>query len=225
MAVPSHFKFTFRGIFLETPEVWSFGVHFRRTLDASPDAGLDAIDQAGVTSAITGLLTGGGLAPINNGTELVDWRAYVIGTDGRMEGDPLRVDLAASHIKGPGGVRYPPQVALVVTTVGDNRGPARYGRFYLPGPSQSMDSDFRLTATNATAYADAAATFLKGISDSIDLPLTTSSSAACNVSSRGGADGTLQGVDHVEVGRVYDTLRTRRNSMKEERIVGGNIDW
>jgi hypothetical protein len=35
----------------------------------------------------------------------------------------------------------------------------------------------------------------------------------------------MQGVDHIEVGRVYDTIRSRRRSLLEERFVGAQIDW
>lgn len=225
MAVPTHFKFTFRGVFLGTPEIWSFGMHFSRTATGNPDAEVTDIDQSAVTAALTGLLTGGGLAPFNQYTEATDWRAYQIGTDGKMEGNPLVVDVSAAHIKGPGGVKLPPQIALVVTTVASDRGPGRFGRFYLPGPSQTMEADFRLSETNATAYAEAATNFLKAVSDAIDMPGGIDSSECVNISARPAPNGTIQVVDHVEVGKVYDTLRTRRNKMLEERHVHGQIDW
>lgn len=225
MSVPSHLKFTFRGKFLGTPEIWSFGVKFRRTQDAGPDAGIDEIDQSAVTSAFSTLLAHGSGATFQQYVKATDWRAYVINEDNRMEGNPLVVDVEASNFIGAGGTIYPPQIALVVTTVADNRGPARFGRFYLPGPGYGISTGYALTDGAAGSYAEAATTFLKSISDAIDIPGSLSSSAAVNISENPGPDGTLQEVDHVEVGLVLDTLRSRRNAMLETRHVHGQIDW
>jgi hypothetical protein len=96
------------------------------------------------------------------------------------------------------------------------------GRFYLP-TNLALETDRRLSVTTAENAAVVIGTFLKGISGAIDLPGTVLSSSAVNVSSVGA--GLLQRVDHIEVGRVLDTLRSRRRSMLEERVVGGQIDW
>lgn len=223
MAVPTHFRFTARGTFAGTPEIWSFGWHMGRVVEDGADAELDDIDESGVTTA---LATFFGAGIIDTTVHLVDWRAYVIGTDGRMEGNgPLLHDATGDSIAGTGTVRYPPQVAAVVSLIAANRGPAQYGRFYVPGPTAVLETDRRLSSANAQTLANAASAFLKDVSDAIDLPLELGSSAAKNVSSRGGGAGTMQTVDHVEVGRVLDTLRSRRNGMIEERYVDAQIDW
>ena len=54
---------------------------------------------------------------------------------------------------------------------------------------------------------------------------TIQSSTGLNVSTRGGPDGTKQVIDHVEVGRVLDTLRTRRRALLEDRQIDAHIDW
>lgn len=222
MPVPTHFKINFRGIFTSTPEEWSFGLHFDRDVADQPDAELSDINAGGVTSAITDLLaTAGGM--FSDACLCTEWRAYVIGTNGRMEGNPMIEVLTPPGVGGTATKKYPPQIALAVTLVADNRGPARFGRFFLPGVNLPMDNDHRLTVSNATNVAEAVTTFLKDISDAIDLPLTVSSSTALNISSLQG--GVKQAVDHVEVGRVYDTLRSRRRQLLEERHVHGQIDW
>jgi len=222
MTVPTHFKFTFRGVFQNTPEIWSFGVKGQRNQETGPDAELDDIDQGAVTTALTDFFNFSG-AGISGFVLATDWRAYRIGENGKMVGDPLVVDLSDEGIQGHGTNRYPPQVALAVTTVAPNRGPARFGRFYVPGPTQGLGTDLRLTVTDAQAYGEAATTFLKDISNAIDLPDDIGSAAMVHASSGGG--GTRQAIDHVEVGRVLDTIRTRRNSMEEDREVLGHIDW
>lgn len=223
VTVPSHFRFTARGTFTGTPEIWSFGWHFNRVVVGGTDAGLSDIDESAVTTAL-GTFFGQGI--MDSGVLLTDWRAYVIGTDNKMEGNgPLLHDATGDDIHGSGGKIYPPQVALCVTLVADNRGPARFGRMYLPGPALSLGTDRRYTDTQCDSIATAVSAFLKDVSDAIDIPGTIQSAAACNVSSRPAGGGTIQDVDHVEVGRALDTLRTRRNQLLEERHVGGQIDW
>ena len=223
MPVPTHFKIVFRGIFENTEETWSFGTHFSRTVEAGPDAGVGAINTGAVTTALdTFFGTAGAFIP--SWVRASDWRAYEIGTDGLMENEPLMVDVMPDDIQGvASGSRNPPQIALAVTTVGDNRGPGRFGRFYLPTAAIVELADFRVSIVNATSVATAATAFLKGISDAIDLPGTIGSSSALNISKSGA--GFKQQVDHVEVGRVLDTLRSRRRALLEERVVGGQIDW
>lgn len=224
MTFVKHFKFTFRGIFTNTPEIWSFGCHMSRLFAGAPDAGVDDIDNDAVTSALRALLSNGGSSTFGQAVHATDWRAYEIGTNGRMEGNPLVVDVSADSIGGTGGTVYPPQVSLCVTTVADNRGPARFGRFYLPGPSASLGSDLRLSAGVADGYGEAATQFLKSVSDAVDA-LGLRSSSGLNVSGLPSSSGTNQIIDHVEVGRVLDTIRTRRNGMLEDRQVHGHIDW
>lgn len=222
MPVPSHFKFTFRGVFTNTPEIWSFGVKMARNVTAGSDADLTSINQAAVTAAIDQLFSTSG-AGVSSTVVGTDWRAYVIGTNGLMEGNPLLVDLTGAGVSGMGALRYPTQVALAITTVAANRGPARFGRFYIPGPTENIGTDHRLTAVQADAYAAAGAEFLKDLSSAIDLPGTIASAAAVHVSPSNG--GVLQDIDHVECGRVLDTIRSRRNGLIEDRQARPHIDW
>ena len=223
MAIPTHFRFTFRGHFEGTPEFWSFGLHYARTVSASPDANVGDINESGVTSAIDTFMDNAHMGAL---TRLDDWRAYQIGTDGRAEGDILihTVDPGAP-IAGAGGQNYPTQIAVAVTTVSDNRGPAKLGRFYLPALAMPLSTGGRMAVADVTALLDTTADFLKGISDAIDLPSTTDSAPCVNVSTRGGSAGTIQDVDHIRIGRVFDTLRSRRRSMDEDYQEGGQIDW
>jgi hypothetical protein len=225
MSVPTHFKFVFRGVFLNTPETWSFSTHMSRDNDAGLDAELTDISVESVDDALFGLI-GSGL--ISSRVEVSDWRAYKIGTNGNMEGNaPLLREFEPGEFVGQAaGVQYPPQVALVVTTVGPDRGPGRFGRFYLPGPNKPLGADARISIAHAQEYVTVATTFLKSLSDSIDLE-ALQSAEGLNISPGppGSPTGTRQTVDHVEVGRVYDTLRNRRKSLLEERELSGHIDW
>lgn len=221
MPVPTHFRFVVRGEFTGTPEEWSFGMHFSRDTPAAPDANLSDVDEGAVTTAVTQFFAGGE-SRIPLACKVTDWRMYAIGTDNHMEGNPLIHIMTGTPVTGGTQDRYPPQVACVVTTVAADRGPGRFGRFYLP-TAAVLETDRRLSIVTATAIAEASSTFMKDVSNAIDLDLT-SSSEGLNISQIGG-EGARQTIDHLEVGRVLDTLRNRRKSMLEEKVSTGHIDW
>lgn len=223
MAIPSHLKIVFRGVFENTEEEWSFSTKWHRTVSASPDAGVNDINDAAVTNAISALIGASGTARFSSSILATEWRAYVIGTNGRMEGNPKQV-LLATPVRGTNQNTFPSSTSLVITTVADNRGPARFGRFFLPGPACPL-TDFRLTVAQAQAYGAVATAFVKSVSGAIDLPGTIESSAMVNASVLPAPGGTLQDVDRLEVGRVLDNLSTRRRQLDEERESAGQIDW
>lgn len=221
MTFPTHFKFVFRGVFVNTPEEWSFSVKYRRDVEQGNDAELGDVNDGTVKDAIEALFGSGYFGTAVRHTE---WRGYVIGTNGRMEGNPkIVVYPPGEEVNGNGSSNKPPQVCSVITTVGDDRGHARFGRFFLPTLAAPISSDLRMSTTDRDALGQAATDFLKGVSDAIDLPGTTNSAPAVNISGIGA--GTIQDVDHLVVGRVLDTMRTRRNKLVEDYQSAGQIDW
>jgi hypothetical protein len=225
MPVPKHFRFTVRGIFDSSPETWVTGFHMTSTQPLSADAHLGDISESGVSAAVEGFF-GGSTFCAN--AKVTDWRAYEIGNDGLMLGDgPLLHDYVASGPSGSAGAwKYPAQVACVISLIAAHRGPAKRGRMFLPAPAAPVGSGGRISDADAADIRTATTTFLKAVSDSIDMA-DTASSEGCNVSTGppGSTTGTLQVIDHLEVGRVYDTIRSRRRSMLEGYSVGGHIDW
>jgi hypothetical protein len=223
--VPKHFRFTVRGDFLNSPEHWSFGCHFTKTVPLADDAALGDIDESGVTDAVVAFL---GSTLFSNKIEVRDWRMYDIGTNGKMVGNgPLLHEFEPAELKGgSAGTKFPSQCSIAVSTIANDRGPAQRGRFYLPTVVTQIEDDWMLGDAVAGVIREAATTFLKSISDQIDM-VDLNSSACCNVSPGpiGSGTGTLQQVNHLEVGRVVDTVRNRRRSMLETYNVGGSIDW
>jgi hypothetical protein len=145
MPVHKHLRIVFRGVFLSTPEIWSFSTKWRSVQDSGPDANTGDIDQGGVTDAISAYINH---TDFQSNVRVEEWRAYSIGTDGKMEGDPLIVTLDTPGPTGTGSARaYPTDVALCVTTVADHRGHGRYGRFYVPGPHAELGSDRLIAAS------------------------------------------------------------------------------
>lgn len=221
MATPKHLRIVFRGIFESTPEEWSFSTKWRRVTTAAPDAGTGDVDKAAVKTALDTYL---GAGHFQSNVIATDFRIYPIGSNGLVEGNPHIEEIAlGDNVKGSTTVRYPPQIALVVTTVADNRGPAKLGRFFLPGPGVGLGADVRVSQAEVNSILTETVAFLKGVSDAIDLPGTVESAAMQNISSVGA--GVAQDVDHIRLGRVLDTVRSRRRSMLEEYTEGGQIDW
>lgn len=225
MAVPTHFRFTVRGIFVGTEETWSNVFHFSRENTGELDAGLDDVNKDNVSDAVAAFYGSGFVSP---SIEVSDWRMYVIGTNNKMEGNaPMMREYVTSELRGGAGTTpFPAQIALCISTVAVNRGAAQFGRFYLPGPTRPIGSDFRISAGDASTYAGLAVTFLKDVSDAIDLMILTQS-AGIHVSPGppGSSTGTSQEIDHVRVGRVYDTIQSRRRSLEEDYQLTGHIDW
>jgi len=221
VTVHTHFRIVFRGVFTASPEIWSFSTKWARDVSQGPDTGLDNIDETTVTNAAKAYI---GSFQFQNNVKLTEWRAYQIGTNGKMEGDPKLVDLTNNSATGQGTTRsYPTDVSLCVTTVGDHRGHGRFGRFYVPGPHMQLDADRRVNVTWLNQFMTDTVAFLKSISDAIDLGGTVQSSAMLNISDD--ATGTYQDVDHIKVGRRPDRISRRINALQEEYVEGGQIDW
>lgn len=221
MVYPDHMRIVFRGIVKNTPEIWSMSLKYDHTVVAGRDAELEDISANGVYDAGSAFFSSG---LFDTDLQWEEWRAYRIGPNGRMVGNQ-RIELfdSGDFVVGAATPKYPPQVTCCVTTVAQNNGPAKFGRFFLPCFGLGMGGDKRLSIANADGVAAQASTFVKDVSAAVDLPTNPANAAMVNVSKIG--DGTKQDVHHLEVGRVLDTQRRRRNALLEERVSTGAIDW
>lgn len=222
MTVKPHIKVVFRGVFASSPEEWSFGLHF----DSDDPLGIDDAGAGDVhlDQCLTAAQAFIGTALFQSRVKLTDIRAYKIKPDGLTEGNPnILLIPAGSQPTGASGVSLPLQIAWAVTTVGADRGPARFGRFYLPGPARTVEADGRVNQPQTQEALAQVVTFTKAVSDAVDLSGFTTSANLVNVSGIG--TGTTQVVDHLELGRVLDTMRSRRNKLDEAREKSGHIDW
>lgn len=138
-----------------------------------------------------------------------------IGPDGKYMDPETKEHLYPSPVTGVSGATLAPQLSLAVTLRGVNeRARAGRGRMYFP-PSQAfstLGADGRVTAANALDHAKAAL-FLLGALD--DVYLSAGVTAVAGIASATGA-GAFQSVHHVSVGRVVDTMRSRRNKLVED---------
>lgn len=150
---------------------------------------------------------------IDNSAVLRTIKLNLIGTDGRYASDSDTVvhDYPLPGIAGIGTQNPPPQIALAVSLMTNKqRGRASKGRFYLPLPTLPVGSDGMLTSANALSYAEPTAVFINDLNEA--LPEFT-----VGVVSDIGT-GAQSAVTGVRVGRVYDTIRSRRRSLPEAHV-------
>lgn len=206
-----HVKIVFRGTYNTTQEEWTFSTKWQKDYGGFA-LDINNIDATAVQTALATLFTTN--QRFSQYVRVTGWRAYDIGPSGRMVGNPRIVEFApAAYIAGTSTYLVPPQIALCVTTGGANRGPARYGRFYLPAPGKSVTGDCRISATDQSDYLTGAKAFLEAVQNAIDIPDTFTPAKMINASAVGA--GAEQEVTHIRIGRVLDTQRRRRAQLDE----------
>lgn len=137
-----------------------------------------------------------------------------IGTDGKYVDAEAKEHVFSTPIAGSVNVTPPPQLTVATTLRGTNeRARAGRGRMYFPpsGLCVSVQSDGRLTGADALSYAKGSLALLSGLND---VYLSAGVGAVAGIASKQGT-GAFQGVAQVSVGRVVDTIRSRRNKQQE----------
>lgn len=216
-----HIRMVVRGEFIGTPEEWSYSLKFRKVNPSNPDTETGDFQKAGVEAAIAAFH---GASRFHDRVRVTGWRLYDILPTGLTDGNPRVEEYAAgTGPTGTGGNRTPLQVSLCMTHVAANRGAARFGRAFLPGPNLVLQPDMRITDVAALAFATDYVTYVKAISNAIDIPGSLVSVPMVNTSNVGA--GREQEIDHISCGRVPDTIRRRRRQLLEEPAVSGHIDW
>jgi hypothetical protein len=123
---------------------------------------------------------------------------------------------ATAPTNGGGSATILPQAALVVSIMTANaRGLAHTGRFYSPAFALPVSSDGRIAEAYATTVAEAATALLNAVnSDDASFQVAVVSDVG---------EGHQVEATHVRVGRVVDTMRSRRTSLPEGYIDGAAL--
>jgi len=168
---------------------------------------------AGVVSALATFHARSGFLSSAAKMNLV--KLNLIGTDGKYvsQSDTVYYEWT-SPIAGGFGSHPPPQIALAVSLrTGARRGLASRGRFYLPAPGMTVDATTgQLSQANVETVVSHVNALITGLETALpgwDLGVVS------NV-----RDGAQRAVEHVEVGRTLDTIRSRRASLPERYAVG-----
>jgi hypothetical protein len=228
MAIVKHLKVTALGRFDGTPERWSYSINFH--MDGGPDEWNLITDSSGSTSWYSDVANDFKLfhadppSRIHPKAVLETVKLAVIVPD--ELGKPKYQKIGGAYnmrevnvVDTPGGAsRAPnelahviPQAALAVTLQSGRSGPSGRGRFYLPMPTTPLEGDLRISVDNANSVAASVRTLFQNIANQpfVDLPGATMAPTVAS------SKGYNTPVTSVKVGRVIDTIRSRRNALAE----------
>lgn len=170
-------------------------------------------DVATAWGAVIASITSGTSPSFPNNTWLTEVAYYRAQADGTTTGGQWERLFLTTPFQGTGTVPKALQVAHVVTL--DAQGPrgGRFGRFYLPALNVAADAGGRIPATTAADLCDNIVTALTTVNG----VLTTAVGSDVElVVASGRGDGENRPVREVKVGRVPDTMRSRRTSLDED---------
>lgn len=173
-------------------------------------------DDAGATAALAAIGDVVSLwvqgNPIMGAQARLGWLKFNrVGVDGKYLSNTTRLrEFTPERVNASGGGNYPAQIALVATLeTGAQRGLAHRGRIFLPCPRFGIGVDGRITAEDAQTAATSVATLLGNLNSATGYGSTIVASRT--------RSGDQRVVTGVTVGRVLDTMRSRRTSLPEER--------
>jgi hypothetical protein len=138
-----------------------------------------------------------------------------IDTAGHYQDPDTREHIYTTPIAGGGTYVGAPQLTIAATLRGDDeRALAGRGRMYPPISEmcQSPGSDGRITAANALLYATGIAGLFHALDDTY---IANSVNGVVGIASKTRTGG-FQALRNVTVGRVIDTMRSRRNKLAED---------
>jgi hypothetical protein len=122
---------------------------------------------------------------------------------------------------GSSSVFPPPQLTIAVTLrTGRARGRGSRGRFYPPYPPVAVavaEETGQITAAAAQTLGTAAVALIQALNNATSETNPDVGGLRVVVASDLGT-GVFEPVTGVEVGRVVDTMRSRRTSLKEDRV-------
>lgn len=215
MVFAPHLRVTALGR-LGTPEAERFSYG----LNMAPDGGFVSLgDFAGMTALhITDLCDsvkdfhGRANSRISASAVLETVKLALIGADGKYLADPVTRAYAQ-----PGGVaadfKVTPQSALAISLGTARRGATGRGRFFIPmfiGDCDPADF-FRITSAQALLVRDSAATMINDMNNWPGIDVIVASWRVVVASTK----GYNTKVNTLRVGRVIDTIRSRRGALTE----------
>lgn len=204
-----------------------YGDKFNTTLSIGPgvSGSLPAVSDTLLTNVATAVstwwpkltATSGGGCSIINAAQLTSIKLNRISVAGLYADPDAKEHVYTSAIPGGYAPTQPlaPQLTLVATLRGAaERALAGKGRMYLP-PSRAiteMAGDGRVSTGYATYHAAGVRELIIALSDAYS---SSSLTGVVGITSKVGS-GAFQPVEKVTVGRVVDTMRSRRNKLAED---------
>lgn len=150
---------------------------------------------------------------LGSGVTLDAIKLNEIGVDGRYTNSSATVEHFFDPPEGAAGtIQLPPQCATAVSLLtGKTRGLAHRGRFYVPRLGRTVGTDGRLTTSDQSDLLTAAAAMVGSLNTALGPDYV------CGVVSDR-RTGAQQVVTELAVGRVVDTIRSRRRKLVEDYV-------
>lgn len=197
---------------LFTKESWAFGLTLRH--DGVGDGSNPDAVGAGIIAAAEAFIVS---ANIGDACHLDTIKYNLIGVDGHYVNttETIRYDYPTPPA-GTAAAAAAPQLALCISLMtAVARGPGHAGRFYVPMFYGALDSEGLISTSIATTMASRATALLNAVNaDSEEWHVAVESNVG---------EGHQNDVTHVRVGRVVDTIRSRRTSLVESYITGAAL--
>lgn len=219
MTWPAHILLSYGGTMCSGKEIWANNIRFTH---GDSDLPLD-IDNLGsmiddIKSDINDLFQDTRSKMLTD-TKVTWIKFNPIGPDGRYVDKEQTIErrltadqVIQGSVQGP---ILPPQCTVAITLkTGVERGRASRGRIFVPRPAVECSLDGTFSVQNANDMAAMYGEFFGNLGDWPGLDLTTLAPSVVS----GLGDGTKHKITHVEVGRVVDTQRRRRNALTEPRV-------
>jgi hypothetical protein len=127
-------------------------------------------------------------------------------------------DWVGSQVGGTASAtQVPLQTAMAVSLHSARAGATGKGRFFLPWPAFAIESDFRLAVASQTTLNTAMKDFLDGLNALVVAPGVQDDIVVAS------SKGYVSRVIQVSVGRVPDTMRSRRSALLEQPVLASLI--
>lgn len=213
MPAPSHFRATFKGEFKssatgEPYEQWNTSLALSPGGQVSTASMQEIADDLRDDFAAWCSTTESGFS---GNTFFTEVRLDHVGDNGRIDQDAVFAQVGGGGATySPGQVLLPPSSAVVLTLDTGGRGRSRFGRMYLPLCKVSLTQEGVMGEFQQTEILNSCATLLRNLGN---LPGLDGGAGLVVASGAGG--GSLKPVQSIRVGRVVDTMRSRRRSMDE----------
>lgn len=193
-------------------EDFSFSLNFISDDSATP---APPTVPSGVINACTTYFANNA-APISQNAKLQVIKLNLIGVDGRYTADETVQHELIPPVPGGSSSNVAPQLALAVSTAtAVTRGRASKGRWYLPIPGAPIEPTGVLSTPYQSSALSAATQFVQACN-------TALAPWHAGVVSDAGT-GAQRTITHLRVGRVMDTMRSRRDKFEESYAEGGPI--
>jgi hypothetical protein len=209
-----HLLVTVQGTAWAGSETWQFGVRAELAAGYVPVPGVPGELQtmADALAAPTEAFLTSNLIRMTSNARLTAIKVAYVQANGHYppDGVPGIYSYGVPGIPGTGVGSVVPQATIACTLLTTKpRGRSSRGRFYLPPQIQPLQADGRLLEGTCNEIESECKTWLNAIRG-------TAQATEILVMSKLGT-GTTSTVNAVGVGRVVDTMRSRRRALKEDR--------